>query len=156
MASVEKILRNTAESIAVADINGDKHLDFVVTDTAGDAVVVLLGDGTGAFALDGASPTSDGSFSTGGIDPVKVAIADMNGLGGLDLIVANGASNNVTILFGDGAGDFPTTSAAIAAGGSPVALRIDDLDGDKLPDIAVATAGAVAMSTWWPTATSTR
>src|SRR6266700_561127 len=49
-----------------------------------------------------------------GHQPFAVAVADFNGDGKLDLVVANLGSDNVTILLGDGRGGF------VEASGSPI------------------------------------
>ena len=83
---------------------------------------------------------ADGSYSTGS-DPVAVVGGDFNGDGRLDLAVANQASNNVSILLGDGAGGFgePTQVATASA---PVAVLTADFNGDGKPDLAIANQGA--------------
>ena len=49
-------------------------------------------------------------------DPVSVAVGDFNGDGKQDLAVANYGSNNVSILLGDGAGNFSApTNFAVGA-----------------------------------------
>jgi hypothetical protein len=57
-----------------------------------------------------------------GSAPQSVATGDFNGDGRLDLAVANGASNDVTILLGHGGGGFtegPAAPSARAAGRAP-------------------------------------
>jgi hypothetical protein len=88
-----------AESVAVADVNGDGKLDLLVTnacissfDCGSGTVGVLLGKGDGTFqtAL---------TFTSGAYNAVSVAVADMNGDGKPDLAVANeSASSTVSVL----------------------------------------------------------
>ena len=59
---------------------------------------ILLGDGAGNFS----AATNFGA----GTDPFSVAVGDFNGDGKQDLAVANDSSNNVSILLGDGDGQF--------------------------------------------------
>ena len=63
-------------------------------------VSILLGDGTGNFS----APTN---FVVGN-NPFSVAVGDFNGDGKQDLVVTNEAPAryNVSILLGDGAGNF--------------------------------------------------
>jgi hypothetical protein len=82
-------------SIVIADFNGDGKLDLALTSTPlgsspGNLVSVLLGNGDGTFgppALFGAGYLS-----------YSATVGDFNGDGALDLAVANGASNTVSVL----------------------------------------------------------
>ncbi len=69
--------------------------------------------------------------------PNSVAIGDLNGDGNKDLVVANGVSNDVSILLGNGAGSF-SAPTNLAAHGAPTAVAIGDFNGDSKPDLAVA------------------
>ncbi len=72
-----------------------------------------------------------------GNGPASVAIADINGDGKPDIIVANGQSNNVTVLLGDGRGEFrQSRGSPWPAGKSPNDIAIADFDGDNKLDLA--------------------
>jgi len=87
-------------SIAVADLNHDGHPDIIVANTVDETVSVLLGDGKGHFAPAPGSPFKCGA------SPNDIAVADMNGDGNPDLIIANTGTPYITILLGDGKGGF--------------------------------------------------
>jgi Bacterial Ig-like domain (group 3)/FG-GAP-like repeat len=84
---------NYPYAIAVADINGDGKLDLVLANQCaipcgtGGVTGVLFGNGDGTFQ----SPVS---FGSGGVFAHSVALADLNGDGKPDLVVANCGSTS--------------------------------------------------------------
>jgi hypothetical protein len=71
-----------------------------------------------------------------------VAIADLNGDGNLDIVVANNDSEDITVLLGNGHGHFqPAPGSPFAAGHAPNDLAIGDFNGDHKPDIAIPNHG---------------
>jgi hypothetical protein len=86
----------------------------------------------------GAGPPSDPGVRFGaGKGPGSLALADLNGDGRLDLVVANDESGDVTVLLGDGKGGFVAASGSpFPAGKSPNDIAVADFDGDGKPDLA--------------------
>jgi hypothetical protein len=99
------------------------------------ALAVALACGVGA-----GPPGSDpGVRFRAGKGPGSLALADLNGDGRLDLVVANDESGDVTVLLGDGKGGFVAASGSpFPAGKSPNDIAIADFDGDGKPDLAFA------------------
>jgi hypothetical protein len=81
----------------------------------------------------------DQQFATGNF-PNSVAIGDLNGDGTPDLATANGGSNSVSVLLGNGDGTFQARQD-FATGVGPRSVAIGDLNGDDTPDLAVANTG---------------
>jgi uncharacterized protein (DUF2141 family) len=131
--------------VAVGDFNGDGKLDLVVANKCGNdqscgspgTVSILLGDGKGDFTLTSSPAT--------GYRPSWVAVGDFNGDGKLDLAVANSCGNDpscqssgtVSILLGDGLGNFTLVSSP-AIDLQPAYVAVGDFNGDGKLDLAVA------------------
>ncbi len=81
----------------LADLSGDGRQDLIVPNGGGNDVLVFprLADGGFGPALN----NGNGYFT--GTNPVSVTVADVNGDGRPDLIVANEGSNDVSILLNE-------------------------------------------------------
>ena len=79
-----------------------------------------------------------GDFSVG-THPTSVAAGNFNG-GAPDLAVANEGSNNVSILLGNGFGQF-TAGTPVSVGSSPSSVVVGRFNADSFDDLAVASVG---------------
>ncbi len=136
---------NTAYSLAVADLNGDGKLDLVVANNcisssncANGTVGVLLGNGNGTF-----QPAV--SYASGGYYAISVAVADVNGDGKPDLVVANNcvtssncANGRVSVLLGNGDGTFQPAVGYGSGGMFAFSVAVGDVNSDGKPDLLVA------------------
>lgn len=124
----------------LADLNNDGVMDLIVPNIGGNSVFVYPELPTGEF---GPSMNNGIGFFTG-TNPVSVLVADLNGDGRLDLIVADKGSNQVSILFNEPQGNSFTLVAGprLNAGTGPVGLAYGDFLGGSIPDIAVSDSGS--------------
>ena len=67
-----------------------------------------------------------------------MALADVNGDGKPDLVVANSyGADTVSVLLGNGNGTFQAQQT-FATGSDPVSVAVGDVNGDGKPDLVVA------------------
>ena len=78
-----------------------------------------------------------GSSPAVGNSPFSVAQGDFNGDGKLDLVVADHAADNLSVLLGDGKGNF-TLQSSPTTGSKPYSAAVGDFNGDGRLDLATA------------------
>jgi hypothetical protein len=115
--------------LAGADLDGDGHLDLVVTDPLRGTVTVLLNGGNGAFEL-------RRSYSVGG-GATALILADVTDDARTDILTLNHAADTVTLLRGRGDGRFDGAPAIVGATSEFTAMALADFDADERLDIAV-------------------
>jgi len=76
------------------------------------------------------------NFSSGA-NPVTVVLGDLDGDGKLDIVTANDATDDLTILLGDGKGNF-TVKTNYSIGTVPQGLAMGDFNGDGIPDLVAS------------------
>jgi hypothetical protein len=127
-----------AEGVAIADVNGDGIPDILVANECADnicqngSVGVLLGNSNGTFKTAVA-------YLSGGQRGISVTVADVNGDGIPDLVVAN-ASNlgELGVLLGNGNGTFQAAETFFSGGPLAISVAVTDINGDGKPDLLVA------------------
>jgi hypothetical protein len=142
--------------IHTADVNGDSQSDILVANWCVSArncttsnVGVLLNAGNGTFA-----PVV--TYDTGGYHAFLVSVADMNGDGIPDLVVANGCGallsdpqpvcpdGSAGVLLGNGDGTFRSVRN-FPSGGSLSQLVVADLNHDGRQDVVVSNCVAAGQ-----------
>ncbi len=128
----------------LADLNGDGISDLIVPNTGGNNVLVYPGLPGGGFG----QALNDGNGFFTGTNPVSVVVADVNGDGRPDLIVANKGSNDVSILLNEPSGNGFTfvQGPRLAAGAGPVGLLYGDFLGDGIPGILVSDSASKELT----------
>jgi hypothetical protein len=131
-SSPSYLVGNQPSAINTGDFNNDTKADLIVITPASNRLVVLLGNGSGAFTVVASVPLQ-GTHSF--VD--EVVIGDFNADGKSDLAVVRSGANVVHVLQGDGAGQF-STYAILPILGTPISVVVRDLNGDGKPDLAVS------------------
>ncbi len=130
--------------MVAADVNGDGKPDMLVANFSSNNVGVLLN----TTATGAATPSfaAQATFATGGnSNPTYLAVADLNGDGKPDVLVANQFTNNVGVLFNTTTTGASTASFAaqvtFTVGFRPASVAAADVNGDGKPDVLVANSG---------------
>ncbi|HEX4299492.1 MAG TPA: FG-GAP-like repeat-containing protein [Gammaproteobacteria bacterium] len=132
---------NQPNALAVADLNHDGKLDIVVINGTDNTISVLMGNGDGAFAAPTAADAAAGvatpapTYPTGA-GPISLTIADVNGNGIPDVIVANANDDTLSVFIGRGDGTF-RPAVAIPTGKGPVFVTAADMNNDGKLDLLV-------------------
>lgn len=118
--------------IAIGDFNGDGKPDMAFANHEQKSLTILLGDGQGGFRPAPGSPVQVLSNPhTHG-----VAAGDFNGDGNLDLVTESWGENKVSVLSGDGRGNFSSPGVQFDVGKMPYQrVRAADVNGDAKADI---------------------
>jgi len=124
-------------SLAAGDFNNDGMVDVAVSDLSDGSVSILLNQGT-TFQQ---PPLNFLSHGTG---PSYVIAGDFNSDQNIDLAIVSPAG--VSIMPGDGSGNFTSVQGPFNAGTTPLAAVAADFNGDGRLDLALVNGNANAAT----------
>jgi len=134
--SSEVLLGAAPSALSVADFNGDGDADIVVATST--TLAVYFGDGSGGVTEPPVVTMPVATFHV-------IAIGDFDGDSNMDVAGIHEDSDNVSVLFGQGDGNF-TGAISLVAQAGPEDLAAFDLNNDGADDLVVANAGADSLT----------
>jgi hypothetical protein len=137
-----------AAAIAAADWSGDGRVDLLTANRTAKSLAGYVQQADGSFHA-----TPDLLLASGLIDPVSVALADLDGDGALDIAVADFGGSHVALFHQSANGTFPAAPDAIlgspATTNGPSMVLAADLNGDGRIDLATANTSAKTLSVFF-------
>jgi len=125
-------------SVEAGDFNNDKFIDLAIASETDSTVTILLGNGKGSFAEAAGSPFFAGP------QPNDIAIKDFNNDGNSDLAFANHEHKFLTVLLGNGKGNFAAAAKSpFRVEGIPHThgIATGDFNRDRRPDLVTDSWG---------------
>ncbi len=142
--------------VATASLRSNGINDLIVANSTDNNLSVFLGNVNATNSLIGAGtfvqPSAPTALFPSDTDPVWIATGTFNTTNSIvDLAVANKTSNTVTILLGDGLGNFPPTGVSelsTGPGTAPVAVVAApfNTNNNSFTDLAVVNSGNNTVS----------
>ena len=125
-------------TVAVADFNGDQHLDLAIANPCGTdltcvsvgGIGIMLGNGDGTF-----QPVTN--FPATGFDTARLGVGDFNSDRRPDVVGLNAIGSDITVLLGNGDGTLQGGTDYLV-GQTPISVAVGTFNQDRAPDLAIA------------------
>ena len=139
--TIDKIGIGEPGGANLADINADGNLDLISGSHDSYRIAILLGNGKGTFTLAANSPLIP--RTNGKPHNHRLAVADLNGDHWPDIAAANIQDGDLTLLWGDGKGNFrPAPNSPLPLAEGIYDIHIADINQDQIPDLIGASTAA--------------
>ncbi|BAQ60477.1 alkaline phosphatase [Geminocystis sp. NIES-3708] len=133
--STDILAVNSVRTTIIAEFNGDNLSDIGYTNSL-NAFYVAINNGAGGYLSRVTFPTNK--------KPGGGAVTNLNGHAGLDLILPNKTTNNVSVFLSNGTAS--PTITTVTTGTNPVFVVTGDFNEDSNKDMAVANYGNNTVS----------
>lgn len=113
--------------------SGNSSLDLILIERGSSNITVYLNNGEGVFQKKGVYSVKDPTISHQPL-PNAVATGDLNGDGFVDIVTSNPNADSISVLLGDGSGNFSSAKETIV-GNYPTAVKLNDVNRDGKLDL---------------------
>ncbi len=148
-AKVDLTTGSGPHRLAVGDIDGDAKHDIVVANWTSNTISIFRNVSTIGSIVAGSFSSKVDIPTTAG--PNAVTLADIDGDGKTDILVAGAGSDTISVFRNIGSiGNLSLSSFQTAiyltSGTTPASVAVGDLDGDGKPDMAISNSNSSTVT----------